>query len=197
MFRFLPAGVAVVFLTMLGTTSPALAQSATDLLEPSKKPGTGPAPTPGGGKAGVSTTGVFRDVSQAQITLILRSMGYPVQLATAKNGDPKIRTKSEGINITVDFYGCNRRLTPRRCKSLGMYSGFRMNSPISHARINNWNKRKRYARAYRYDAAGLRIYIEMDVPMQGATAQTFRNQFNMFLRQNRTFRQHIGFRLAN
>jgi hypothetical protein len=66
-------------------------------------------------------------------------------LTKDKNGNPYIKNRSSGSGWTISFYGCDKGAD---CKSIEFYHGFETDNKPTSARINEWNQKKRWSKAY-------------------------------------------------
>jgi len=133
------------------------------------------APLPDGGVT-------IRDVAN-----VMRSVGLPTDLATDREGDPLIRSSLDGEKFQVYFYECSAQ---KRCKSIQFYAGWRTQG-ISQAKIGEWNRTKRFGRAYLDRDA--EPCVEMDVDLEhGATTEAVANDFDRWRLVFREFRDQVG-----
>ncbi len=100
-------------------------------------------------------------ITADEVAQVLQDKGYKAEVGTDEEGDPKVKSATDGTNFTVFFYGCNH--TPR-CSSIEFQAGFQLNSPMTDEQINEWNKTKRFGRAYMQDQSN--TYIEMDLDVE-------------------------------
>lgn len=104
-----------------------------------------------------------RDVKT--ILQIAQSHGS-ANLTKDDDGDPKITGCINQVCYSVYFYGC---VEHANCKSIQFHSGFKMNKDHKPdwRVINEWNKEKRYGRAYKGKDGD--PFVEMDIPMDNGT----------------------------
>lgn len=94
------------------------------------------------------------------VAKVLRDRGYRAELTKDNQGDPLIRSGAEGANFLILFFNC----TPQRgCATVQFYAGFDRDGQFSLERLNEWNKSKRFGRAYR-DSEGDPV-VEMDLDL--------------------------------
>ena len=99
---------------------------------------------------------------------ILRQEGYSAKLETDKVGDPIIQSASHGVTWAIYFYDCNS--DGRYCKDIQFAAGFDKNRPTELARINEWNRGKRFGKAY-LDEEG-DPFIEYDLTFEGGVSRS-------------------------
>ncbi|MBO9712096.1 YbjN domain-containing protein [Sphingomonas sp.] len=92
----------------------------------------------------------------------LRGQGATADVKTDKDGDPLIEASlGENQKFSVYFYNCTNHA---KCQSVQFYAGY-TDSKVDAAKLNDWNRTKRFGRAY-IDGVGDPV-VEMDVDMQG------------------------------
>lgn len=143
----------------------------------------------------------YSDATAPLIVGLLQSRGLPAAVSYSKStGNPYVRSRVDGFNFAIFFFSCTKD-TPRRCKGIQFYSGYKKVSPLTLALMNDWNRRKRYARGYLVadssTGALTRARIEMDLSFSGGmTRNIFLANLRLFQRLKASFRTHIGFRSA-
>ena len=119
----------------------------------------------------------------------LRSQGLAVQVAKDNDGDPLLRTHSQGVTWNVYFYGCNGG---QGCTAITFESTYQPNASITLEQLNAWSLNKRYAYAVRR-ADGTNV-LRMDVLMLGGVnSELWRETHNLWERQLGAFLRHINY----
>ena len=96
-----------------------------------------------------------------RVAEILRKEGFQAKVDPAKEGeDPIITSSAAGSTFGIYFYNCE---AGKNCQSVQFYAGFKK-PKMDLARINTWNREKRFGRAY-IDGDG-DAAIEMDVNIE-------------------------------
>lgn len=95
------------------------------------------------------------------ISLLMRKFGLEVQAGTDSEGAPKLESRIDGTDFQVYFYTCERL----PCGSIQFSTGFNLDAPMDPAKVNDWNRRKRFAKVYLDDEGD--PYIDMDVNLWG------------------------------
>jgi hypothetical protein len=75
----------------------------------------------------------------------VQTCALPISLSKDKNGDPTIKSRSKGAGWSISFYGCEKGTD---CASIELYHGFETDAKPSPDRINEWNRTKRWGKAY-------------------------------------------------
>ncbi len=106
-----------------------------------------------------------------QMADVIRDVGFKAVITTDSDGDPMIKSSSQGADWSILFYGCTGGQT---CTSVQFSAAFDLTDPMSGTPINDWNRDRRYGKAY-LDAEG-DPYLEMDVDLtHGVSVATFAN----------------------
>ncbi|HTZ36936.1 MAG TPA: YbjN domain-containing protein [Stellaceae bacterium] len=117
----------------------------------------------------------------------LQGAGYQAKLVTDKNGRKTVTTAAEGTEFHVGFYDCK----DERCGSIQFYAGFDTKGALNPKRINEWNRQKRWGRAYVDDIND--PWIEMDVDLTpGGTYELLNDEFATWRSTLSGFKQFIG-----
>ena len=94
------------------------------------------------------------------VAAVLKGQGLTVEMTKDNDGDPLIRSSfGENQGFSVYFYGCTNHL---HCTTMQFYAGFK-ESKADTTKINEWNRTKRFGRAY-IDTDG-QPAVEMDVDL--------------------------------
>ncbi|TBW37052.1 YbjN domain-containing protein [Siculibacillus lacustris] len=89
-------------------------------------------------------SGTLTGADAEAIAAIARAYGEAT-VSKDKNGDPTIKVRSKGAGWTMSFYGCEKGTD---CLSIELYHGFETDAKPSPERINEWNRTKRWGKAY-------------------------------------------------
>lgn len=107
-------------------------------------------------------------------------------IETDNTGDPKITGRIDGNRYGIFFYGCS---SGKNCKSVQFYAGW-AGQKVSLAAINEWNKSKRYGRAY-LDKDNDPM-LEMDVNLHGGvTRDNLDNTIDNWATLVKTFKSQV------
>lgn len=88
----------------------------------------------------------------------MQSFGLVATMGKDSQGDPKISSRISDTKYSVYFYGCEDN---DNCSSILIKAGYDLNDGISASKINEWNREKRFAKAYIDDDGD--PFLEMDV----------------------------------
>lgn len=106
----------------------------------------------------------------AQIMKAMQEYGFTVSMEKDSDGDPKIVAQISRTKFRVYFFGCTNNID---CGSLHFRAGYDMDGVMSALKVNEWNREKRFTKAY-IDEEG-DPFMEMDVNLDydGVGAQNF------------------------
>lgn len=98
------------------------------------------------------------------IIQIVEAHGWPATFNAPDDDDPWIESRYNGMKFLVIFMNCND--DHKQCKTLQYYMGFSDAKDTTLEKLNEWNRTKRFARAY-IDKEGDPV-LEMDVDVDFA-----------------------------
>jgi hypothetical protein len=131
---------------------------------------------------------VFSQMGPAEVEALLKAQGFAVESRTTESGSPVTAFKLSGYNVSLYYYGCNAG----SCASLQMYAGFKVPNKLSAEKMNEWNRGKRFSRAYLNEAGD--PSLESDLDLEGgvsmANVKSFVETFRMSVD---AFAKHVGF----
>jgi len=112
-------------------------------------------------------------VTALEVAGVMQARNLPTEITTDKDGDPLIRSSSKNLKFGVYFYGCRGK---PRCDSIQFSAGFSVKN-VAPASIGQWNRTKRFGRAYLDD--DFEPWVEMDMDLEhGATTEALGNNFD-------------------
>lgn len=121
----------------------------------------------------------------------LQAGGYAARLTTDRVGDPMIESASSGTKFQIYFYNCTDHSA---CATVQFHSGYDLTTAPTLDRINEWNRTKRFGRAY-LDKEGDPI-LEMDVDLDdgGVSRALFIDNIEFWSSILSDFERFIGYR---
>ncbi len=90
--------------------------------------------------------GELIDATQTRAILSVAKGYGSAKIGRTKKGKPKITGRIGGYKYGVYFYGCNKQ--NRGCKNIQFAAYFTGASGLSEEKINDWNRRYRFGKAY-------------------------------------------------
>jgi hypothetical protein len=125
---------------------------------------------------------VYDTVTSSDVATIITRSGFSPNIGKSDDGDPRIRFDKGGVDITVDFYGCNPGGV---CKSLNVWAGWELSEPMDLEDINTWNYETRYGKAFADDDA---VYLDLDLDLTGGvTGEKIKAFMDLYLDQIEDF----------
>lgn len=105
-----------------------------------------------------------------EVAQVLQAKGYRAHIDRDAVGDPRITSGADGSQFQVLFYNCK----DDRCASIQFATAFDLKAGMSLDQVNEWNRTKRFGRAY-LDAQR-DPFVVMDVDLErGATTEAVAN----------------------
>jgi len=128
-------------------------------------------------------------LSRSDVVHWLQGHGYKADIehdAVAK--DDYVATSSLGVNWGIYFYACD---TNNVCQSIQYSIGWSGATDITHDKLNDWNRDKRYLRAYA-DTQGA-VFAEYDIDINpGGTWEEMDKTLDRWNSQMGAFKTFIG-----
>ena len=126
----------------------------------------------------------------ASMTEVLQSFGYRADLGKDSGGDPKIASSSGGADFSIFFYGCTNG---KNCDAISFQSAFDLDPGSNADLMNEWNRKKRYTKAYLDDEQDPVIDMDIYLGDGGISIDNFRNWLDTWERAVGDFKSHIDF----
>ncbi|PTD95170.1 YbjN domain-containing protein [Pseudothauera lacus] len=122
----------------------------------------------------------------ARILNIARGFGS-ADLEKDSQGDPKITGRIEGTRYTIFFYGCTNNTD---CDDIQFYAAWNGNNKFTQAQMNEWNRTKRYGKAYldRDNDPVLEMVVNIDY---GVSRRNIEDSFNWWKVALRGFKKDV------
>jgi hypothetical protein len=124
----------------------------------------------------------------ATIEAIVESQGWPATIVTKPGDDPYIESNRNGLKFLVLFMNCE---DGKNCKTLQYYMGFSDAKDVSLEKLNQWNKDKRFARAYKDDAGDPVLEMDVDLDFAGIPRENVGETFNTWASLMDSFREYV------
>ncbi|OYW45263.1 MAG: YbjN domain-containing protein [Sphingomonadales bacterium 32-68-7] len=128
------------------------------------------------GAAGTARAELVNPSNPQKIVEIVQSRGWPAKLITSRDDDPYIESEHKGLKFLVLFMNCND--DHRQCKTLQYYLGFSDAKDTTLDRLNEWNRTKRFARAYRDETGDPVLEMDLDVDFAGLPRENIGETLN-------------------
>lgn len=102
---------------------------------------------------------------------VVRTVDPHARLVTSSEEGTYIHSKYNNLNYLILLMNCDD--AGRNCKSVQFYMGFDNAKHTPLERLNEWNKTKRFGRAYRDDAGDMVMEMDVDMDFGGMSRQQF------------------------
>ena len=134
---------------------------------------------------------MVRGQDPSTLVRALQKEGMAAKLGTDKVGDPMITSGVGGTTFQIFFYNCTKN---KDCATVQFHSGYDLSTPVSLEKLNEWNRSKRFGRAF-LDAENDPI-LEMDVDLDdgGLSQDLFIDNVQFWSSILGEFEKHIGYR---
>jgi hypothetical protein len=125
------------------------------------------------------------------IAEVLQAKGYKAEIGTDRVGDPMILSAESGTTFQVLFYGCKGETNAsKRCVAIQLSAAWDLPSGMTLARINEWNRKRRFGRAYLDDE--MDPHVQMDVDLErGSTTESVDNNLDTWFQVLKEFRAMV------
>jgi hypothetical protein len=121
------------------------------------------------------------------VRAFLEAYGLRVTSETDSSGDPVLSSRVEGTGFKVFFYGCDGG----QCESIQFSTAFDLDRPLTAAKVNEWNRDKRYGKAYIDDEGDPFIDMDVNLDFDGVGAKNFDDTIDLWRAVLSDFRDYI------
>jgi hypothetical protein len=127
-------------------------------------------------------------VTAADVAQALQAKGYKAEITKDEQGDPLVTSALDGSNFRVIFYNCK---SSPRCTDISFATAFDLKTGSTFEKVNAWNRKNRYGRAYLDDDRD--PFIEYDVDFErGATSEAVENAIERWAAVIPSFKKHMA-----
>ena len=133
-----------------------------------------------------------RPIPEAGLTVeellaFMQGAGFEAKIAKTDAGEPYVATAKDGVNFELDLYDCK----DRRCRAVQFVASFDLKDPLSSAKANAWNMKKRYIRVY-LDQAGDPVFAYDANLAPGGAYEALQDDLDVFVQFFPEMLEHIG-----
>lgn len=121
----------------------------------------------------------------------LQAEGYAAKLGTDNQGDPMITSSSSGSKFVILFYNCTDN---KDCATIQFRSSYDFDEPVPLEKLNEWNRTKRFIRAYLDEENDPAVDMDIDLDKGGISTPLFIEYLGTWVMLVAQFEEHIGFR---
>jgi hypothetical protein len=121
----------------------------------------------------------------------LQAAGYSAKLGTDRIGDPMITSGVSGTTFQIYFYNCTDN---KDCATVQFHAGFDLRNPVDLPKINEWNRTKRFARAFLDKENDPILEMDVDLDDGGLSSALFIDNIEFWAAILGDFERYIGYR---
>jgi hypothetical protein len=134
---------------------------------------------------------MVRGQDPGTVVRALQGAGYTAKLSADKGGDPMITSSVSGTTFQVYFYNCTQN---KDCATIQFHSGYDLKTSPSLEKINEWNRSKRFGRAFLDKENDPILEMDIDVDDGGISSALFSDNLEFWASVLADFERHIGYR---
>jgi hypothetical protein len=129
-----------------------------------------------------------KGLSVEEVSAWLKSAGFEPKIQKTAEGESYVHSQTkDGINFDIDLYDC----TEGRCRALQFVASFDLKEPLPMAKVNDWNRKKRYLRAAIDENGDPTFYYDANVA-PGGTFEALQDDLDVFMQFMPEVLEHIG-----
>jgi hypothetical protein len=121
----------------------------------------------------------------------LQGGGYAAKLGVDKVGDPMITSGVAGTTFQIFFYNCTEH---KACATITFHSGYDLTASPGLEKINEWNRGKRFGRAYLDKENDPILEMDVDLDDGGVATLLFIDNIEFWASILTDFEKQIGYR---
>lgn len=114
----------------------------------------------------------------AGVMKALQDYGYVATMETDSRGNPKIASRVSDTKFKVYFFGCND--DGKKCTSIQLGAGYDLNTGTNALKINEWNRDKRFAKAYIDDEGDPFLEMDINLDFDGTGDKNFQDSLDLW-----------------
>lgn len=122
------------------------------------------------------------------VATAMQNAGYKAELTKDPTGDPLIKSSSSGSSFVVYFYNCTSN---RDCRTIQFSSAYSGDNGGTVTRMNDWNSRNRFGRAYISEKGTTRIEMDLDLDDGGMGRLLFEDNVEYWVALMSKFEKYL------
>jgi hypothetical protein len=134
---------------------------------------------------------MVRGQDPGSLVRALQKEGFAAKLGTDKVGDPMITSGASGTTFQIFFYNCTDH---KACATISFHAGYDLKNNIGLEKINEWNRGKRFGRAYLDKENDPILEMDLDLDDGGVSQALFIDNLQFWTSILAEFEKHIGYR---
>lgn len=124
------------------------------------------------------------------IASVLTARGLPSELKQQGDDNPYIKSAYDDMPFLIALMNCNDQ--KKDCKTVQFYFGFNDRKGFPLDKLNDWNRTKRFARAYRDDEDDPVLVMDVDTDKGGVPEAVFNENLDVWLSQMQLYRRYVS-----
>lgn len=124
------------------------------------------------------------------IAAVLTARGLPSELKQQGDGNPYIKSAFDDMPFLIALMNCDEQ--KKDCKTVQFYFGFNDRKNFALEKLNDWNRTKRFARAYRDSENDPVLVMDVDTDKGGVPQAVFNENLDVWLNQMQQYRRFVN-----
>lgn len=120
--------------------------------------------------AGPALAGEITATDPQAVMKAMQDYGFVATMEADSEGDPKIVARVSRTKFRVYFFGCEDN---KNCASLHFRAGYDLDNSLSALKVNEWNREKRFTKAYIDDEGDPFMEMDVNLDFDGVGAKNF------------------------
>lgn len=118
----------------------------------------------------------------------MQNFGLVATMGADNDGDPKISSRVSDTKFSVYFYGCSDNIN---CASIMIKAGYDLTTGITASKVNEWNRKKRFAKAYIDDEGDPFLELDVNLSLDGVGNDNFEDTLDWWRLSIENFEEFI------
>ncbi|MFN3473922.1 MAG: YbjN domain-containing protein [Blastomonas sp.] len=123
------------------------------------------------------------------IAAVLTARGLPSEIKRPEDASPFIKSAFDDMPFVIALMNCNDAKQQR--KTVQFYFGFNDRKNFALEKLNEWNRTKRFVRAYRDDDNDPVLVMDVDTDKGGVPQAVFDENLDVWLNQMQQYRRYV------
>jgi hypothetical protein len=121
----------------------------------------------------------------------LQANGYAGKLGADGTGDPMVTSGVGGTEFQIFFYNCTNH---KGCATVQFHSAYKLDKPVALDRLNEWNRTKRFTRAFIDKDNNVVLEMDVDLDDGGVAPLLFIDNIEFWGSLLPEFERFVGYR---
>ena len=126
--------------------------------------------------------------SPKKIAALLESQGWQTETSMENGQPPILKASRQGEVFAVTFQNCE---DGRNCRTLQLLMGFADTKQVPLDKLNEWNRDRRFARAYRDEDGDPVLAMDVDLDFRGLPRENVGETLKIWTGLMTSFRRFI------